>query len=160
MSRILRHITRNHNSEKEVKEFLSYPKKSHERKQILQIIKNDSNFKEFLKGNIMPYYRPKENLLMSSTEPDSTKNDGKYTPCIYCKQIVSVSYIKKHGKKCAAKALCDDENIVKGSFLASSQTLIGCSLDTSGTLNKLRIKKDVLSKMTPDNISLTAKTNT
>lgn len=147
-----RHIERNHSSENEVKEFLSYPKKSHERKQILQVLKNDANFKEFLKGNVMPYYRPKEDEAVSLTEAD-------YAPCIYCKQIVSASYIKKHGKKCAVKALCDEGDTMKGSFLAASHTLIGCSMDASGTINKLRVKRDVLNKMAPDNISLTAKTD-
>ncbi len=135
-----------------------YPKKSDQRKQILKILKNEASFKEFLKGNVRPYYRRKDDQPGSLTVPQSTNNNDKYVPCIYCKQIISASYIRKHCKNCPAKTLCND-NLVKRSYLTAAQTLIGCSLDASGTLNKLRIKRDVLQKMAPDNISSTAKTD-
>ncbi|XP_031329995.1 uncharacterized protein LOC116160975 [Photinus pyralis] len=64
-----RHLQRNHAECKEVIEFLSFPKRSQERKTIITLLRNSGHFDEFLRGNVLPVYRGNitQDLLSEST---------------------------------------------------------------------------------------------
>ncbi|KAL1487661.1 hypothetical protein ABEB36_015638 [Hypothenemus hampei] len=138
-----RHLERNHADCKEVIDMLSYPRKHGERKKIISIIRNAGNFNEFLKGNIFPKY---------GTE----LKDQEYYPCHRCKALLSKKYLSRHKKKCIVQNMSGQN---KMNELAQSQTMIACSLDENNTINKLRVKEEVFSRMKVDKISLIAKTD-
>ncbi|KAB0804413.1 hypothetical protein PPYR_01383 [Photinus pyralis] len=136
-----RHLERNHRDEKEVLDFLSYPKKHQERKKILNVIRNSGHFLEYLRGNVKPKYN------------HNTKNK-KYFPCSRCKALLTKEYLSRHKKRCVLKDAGGKQN-----QLSASQTLIATALDRNNTLSKLRVKQEVFSHMKADLISLIVKTD-
>lgn len=122
---------------------LSYPKRHLERKRIISLIRNQGHFNEYLKGNIKPKYE------------HGPKNKDYY-PCSRCKSLVTKKYLSRHSRTCILKNVNTSNKI---SELAASQTLIACSLQQNNTLDKLRVKDEVFSRMKADEISFTAKSD-
>ncbi|XP_044590316.1 uncharacterized protein LOC123268918 [Cotesia glomerata] len=123
---------------------LQYPKKSKQRSEIIQQIRKQGNFQEYLRGTVRPTYQSKN-------------RQGEYVPCASCKGLYSKQYLYRHHKVCRAVKITKDPGTIK--HLSASQTLIACSLDTSNTINRLRVKEEVFNKMAADEISLVAKTD-
>lgn len=144
MTNFERHLERNHREEKSVRDMLKYPKSSKKRAEITTIIRKQGNFQEYLRGNTKPIY-------------ESTDSDRQYAPCAWCKGIYSQKFLYRHHKTCSAAKVSQSPGIIR--HLAASQTLIACSLDTSNTINKLRVKREVFDRMKADDISLVAKTD-
>ncbi|KAJ8948215.1 hypothetical protein NQ317_010967, partial [Molorchus minor] len=115
---------------KEVRDVLSYPLKSKERKCALEKFRNDSNFDLYLDGKI----RPKKQL----TEPTA---EIEYYPCIYCKAIFSKHYLNRHVKKCIGNT--EPNKHTKVNIVSSSQTKVACALDPTNIISKLAIREEV-----------------
>lgn len=94
----VRHITRRHPNEKEIRNILSFPTKSKERQQALAELRNSSNFNLYLKGTI----RPKKQKIRNT--------DDDYYPCIYCKAIYAKRFLTRHIKNCVAAKILLDRN--------------------------------------------------
>lgn len=92
----------------------------------------------------MPIYRKKE-------------PNHRYYPCGYCKGLYKKHYLYRHYKNCPAAEVHNNFQRVK--HIAASQTLMPCALDTSNTLDKFCVKKEVSSRMKADEISMSAKTD-
>lgn len=145
MSNFDRHLERNHDDEKAVREMLSLNKGSKERKKIIGLIRNEGHFEEYLRGKIRPSYKTKSKL-----------NKELY-PCAYCKGLYVKNFLYRHYKKCPAANIKEDSRRIQ--HLSASQTLISCALDTNNSLHKLRVKEEVFKVMKADAISLVAKTD-
>lgn len=125
----VRHLERRHNHEREVRDIISFPIKSKERKCALEKLRNDSNFDLYLNGNI----RPKKQLTETI--------DIQYLPCIYCKAIFSKSYLNRHVKQCNANR--ESNKHKKVNVVSSSQTNVACALDPTDVISKLAIRNEV-----------------
>lgn len=113
----------------EVRDVMSFPLKSKQRKCALEKLRNDSNFDLYLDGKI----RPKKQL----TEPTETE----YYPCIYCNAIFSKCYLNRHVKKCIGNR--EPNKHTKANVISSSQTKVACALDPTDVISKLAIRKEV-----------------
>lgn len=81
-----RHLARNHKEHRNVVEMLSFPKGSKERRQIIDCLRKEGHFNEFLRGNLKPAYCSKQ---MGTT---------KCYPCVNCKGLYSQKYLHRHQK--------------------------------------------------------------
>lgn len=126
----VRHLVRHHKGEHEVENILKLPSKSKERKQVINLLKSNTNFDMYLKGIV----RPKKQ--------QNPHNDHEYYPCIYCKTLYSKHYLHRHAKICPIKKISIDGN-KKSEQVALSQTLVACALDTTDVISKLNIKEQV-----------------
>ncbi|KAB0804499.1 hypothetical protein PPYR_01469 [Photinus pyralis] len=140
-----RHLQRNHAECKEVIEFLSFPKRSQERKTIITLLRNSGHFDEFLRGNVLPVYR------------GNISKSLEYYPCSHCKGVFAKTYLSRHTRKCVIKGITD--GLGRKKHLAKSQTLIACSLQRNSNIQKLRVVEEVFNIMKVDEISLVAKTD-
>lgn len=145
VSNFERHLQRNHRDQNEVNEFLALPKKSKERRQVIEIIRNSGHFKAYLSGEIKPKYQRAKDV------------DAEYYPCSHCKGLYKRAYLCRHYKSCVAKP--EKHTKARSAHLSKSQTLLACALDNTNTINKLRLRKEVLDIMKADNISLVVKTD-
>lgn len=134
-----RHLQRNHQQEKEVKNLLTYPTYTPEgkkmRRKILSLLRNDSNFNQYV------------------SDMDITSNR---IPCAQCKRIVDKKYLKKHYKRCILKS---DKKCKRLNHLAASQTLIAFASQPQNNAVTIRVKNEVFSRMLTDEIGNLARTD-
>ncbi|KAG5863321.1 hypothetical protein JTB14_025935 [Gonioctena quinquepunctata] len=139
----VKHLSRHHTHEKELKDVLDLPVKSKERKQALDLLEGSTNFELYLEGTICPKKQRTED------------NNMEYYPCIYCKVLYSKRYLYRHAKICPIKQKSTGSN-TKSQHIALSQTAVACALDTADVISKLHIKEQVFNMMR-DDISFVAK---
>nr|CAI5843083.1 unnamed protein product [Callosobruchus analis] len=140
-----RHLEKNHVEYQEVRDLLSFPKLSIERRKIITLIRNSGNFGQYLIGNTIPKYRR------------NIKSYTEYYPCAFCKGLYSKKYLARHAKSCVVKDETRESS--RFSHLSASQTLIACTLQRNNVLQKLRVRDEIFKTMKPDDISLVAKTD-
>ncbi|KAG5865458.1 hypothetical protein JTB14_034317 [Gonioctena quinquepunctata] len=126
----VRHLSRHHTHEKELKDVLDLPVKSKKIKQALDLLKGSTNFELYLKGTIRPKKQRTED------------NNMEYYPCIYCKVLYSKRYLYRHAKICPIKKKSTGSN-TKSQHIALSQTAVACALDTADVISKLHIKEQI-----------------
>lgn len=141
-----RHLQRNHQDRKEVREMMQYPLKSVKRKQCLELMRNAGNFEEYLKGNIRPKYQKRDN------------SNDIYIPCAFCKGMFKKSFLHRHYKHCAGAHISNDLTRIR--HLSASQSLVASALSKDNTLQQMRVKNEVFDRMKADHISMVAKTDT
>ncbi|XP_072393722.1 uncharacterized protein [Diabrotica undecimpunctata] len=133
-----RHLVRHHSDKKEVKDLSNYSTRSKEdkniRRKILSLLRYETQFEAFIQND---------------------KIDSNRLPCVYCKRIVAVNYLRRHYKTCATKPI--NETGHKIQHRAQSQTLVACADLSINTAATLRLKNEVFAKMKADQISLVAK---
>ena len=125
----VRHVEKCHHEENEVKKILENPKSSKERRQAFILLRNDTNFDLYIKGETRP--------RRYNSEQDSTT----FYPCIYCKGVFKKEYLKRHTKACKLKVTAATNG--KTDYIAESQTLTACSLDPTNTISRLNVKNEV-----------------
>lgn len=125
-----RHLERNHSSESEVVDMLTFPKNSKERRRAFMLFRNETNFNLFINGITRP-------------NRQTFKNFGKnevYYPCAYCKGLYIREYLKRHSRHCPVKA---KDTTFRKCHISASQTVSACAMDTTNTISKLNVKKQV-----------------
>lgn len=122
-----RHLIKKHASESEVKDILSFPKNSKERRRAFMLFRNETNFGLFIKG----ITRPNRQRLINTDKKEV------YYPCAYCKGLFVREYLKRHSKSCLVKPT--DEN-VRNYHISASQTVTACAMDTTNVISKLNVK--------------------
>lgn len=125
-----RHLERNHSSESEVINILTFPKNSRERRRAFILFRNDTNFNLFIKGITRPNRQ-------TFKYPDK---EEVYYPCAYCKGLYARKYLKRHSKNCLVGAKVTNFG---RNHISASQTVSACAMDTTNTISKLNIKKQV-----------------
>lgn len=132
-----RHLKRNHQDEKEVKELMMYPTNTVEGKQkrrnLLSLLRNQTNFNQYI------------------YDDDSESNK---IPCAFCKRVVKKSYLKRHYKKCLLKPVKKSKRL---NHLAASQTMIALASQHTNTAATIRVKNEVFSRMMADEIGNVAR---
>ena len=125
-----RHLIRHHILEPEVKKILEMPKSSKERRQAFCLLRNDTNFDLFIKGDTRP-------LRTNSLE------SKEYYPCAYCKGLFYKHYLRRHAKSCylQKQTKTNKENQIYQA--TQSQTIVACATDPTDVLSKLSIKEKV-----------------
>ncbi|KAJ8956204.1 hypothetical protein NQ314_006764, partial [Rhamnusium bicolor] len=144
----MRHVTRTHASEREVKNILQYPKNSKERRRAFGLLRNDTNFDLYLKGTVRP----------NRQRFKVPKEDTEYVPCAYCKGLFDRHYLKRHIKSCTV--FNASEIHMKGKrkdLLSLSHTLTACVADPTNVISQLKVKEQVFDLMKGDQISFEAK---
>ncbi|KAJ8962447.1 hypothetical protein NQ314_005743 [Rhamnusium bicolor] len=126
----MRHLKRWHSLEKEVMEILTFLKNSKQRKEALAVLRNETNFDLYLRGEVCPNRRKPFN------NPDT---DIVYYPCVYCKGIFRKNYLRRHIKNCSA----EKDNKSTQNCVAKSQTFTACHMDPANVVSKLSIKETV-----------------
>ena len=147
VAKLPRHLEQVHEDEIEVSVALAFPKKSKERKEKLDELRNKGNFAhntEVLRkgeGTIVPYRRP-------NVETKSTS----YVPCSDCLAFFLKQDLWKHAKTCSKRKHRKDEQTKPFQHRQASATLLPvCSTATS------RFKNNILDTMSQDRITLVAR---
>ncbi|KAF5307102.1 hypothetical protein FQR65_LT18464 [Abscondita terminalis] len=140
-----RHLLRHHQLEKEVQTIIQMPKNSKERRQAFSLLRHDTNFELFIKGNIRP------------NRTKSSKENVEYYPCAYCKGLFFRNYLKRHAKLCVIQKNKGENNEHRINHSSQSQTMVACALDPTDVISKLDIKDKVFSLMKGDDIAFEAK---
>jgi hypothetical protein len=147
-----RHLQRNHNSEKEVVALLKLeesckkngPKEKKEIKQekktLIALIRNMGNMKGSENGVIIPKRRS-----------DKETTEDIYTLCPYCKGYFLKSFLVRHDKICPARKIQRSEG--RSNALACSLVYMACQKEYGEVLNKLALKKEVLTRMRGDKVA-------
>ncbi|KAJ8946138.1 hypothetical protein NQ314_008960, partial [Rhamnusium bicolor] len=132
----MRHLKRNHSTEKEVESIFQYPKNSKERRHALGILRNETNFNLFIKGTIRPNRNRYKNLV----------EHEKYYPCAYCKGLFFKEYLRRHVKNCIAiKTHANASQVeLKKNVLSRSHTITACAVDPTNVISKLNVKEQYL----------------
>lgn len=133
-----RHLLRHHLEEKQVQDYLSFPKNTKEgrqmRRNILALLRYETNFEQYVKSN---------------------ENHENKLPCSHCKRIISERYLRRHYKKCIVKPINDTGRNVR--YLAASQTLVAYAGEHGNTVATMRVKNEVFSRMAFDEIGVVAR---
>eukprot|EP00057_Strongylocentrotus_purpuratus_P022884 XP_011677358.1 PREDICTED: uncharacterized protein LOC105444594 isoform X2 [Strongylocentrotus purpuratus] len=134
-----RHIQSHHSNEVDVKRIMAFPKKSKNRRDLLELLRNKGNHAHNLqvlregKGLLIPFKRP--------TYETPVKD---YLPCTQCYAWYVRSDLWKHRKKCVGSAQSGS-----GSFQSQCSMLLPMPKEVP-----VRLRDEVFSRMTHDDVSL------
>ncbi|KAF2898335.1 hypothetical protein ILUMI_07839 [Ignelater luminosus] len=127
-----------HSEEKEVQDYLKFPKNTKEGKQmrrnVLALLRNEVNFESFV---------------------ENEEYNTEKLPCTHCKRIVAAKYLRRHYKKCIVKPINETGRNVR--HRSASQTLVACASEHANITATLRVKKEVFSRMASDEIGFVAR---
>lgn len=143
-AKLPRHLEQKHKDELEV---VSLQKKSAQRKTMLRGIMNEGDFlynKQVVndkKGILIPYKRPKE------TDPHTASD---YLPCKHCLAFFLRHDLWRHVKRCPKNVNPSVEKHVR-------HQIAGASLLTNDFSKNESFKKNILSSMSNDDVSFTAR---
>ncbi|KAJ8929701.1 hypothetical protein NQ314_017595 [Rhamnusium bicolor] len=118
--------------------------KLNKRKEALAVLRKETNFDLYLRGEVCPNRRKPFN------NPDT---DIVYYPCVYCKGIFRKNYLRRHIKNCSA----EKDNKSSQNCVAKSQTFTACHMDPANVVSKLSIKETVFDMMRGDEVSFEVK---
>lgn len=103
MTKLARHLARHVDEEPEIAEALSLPKKSKERKRLLEDLRNRGNYKhnqEVLRNNC--------GELKLKRRPSSMQMSAKaFVHCLYCKSLLDRKNMWRHVAKCPSRITTD-----------------------------------------------------
>ncbi|KAJ8929599.1 hypothetical protein NQ314_017706, partial [Rhamnusium bicolor] len=141
-----RHLERNHKDEGAVKELLSLSKEDPRRKTLIESIRKQGNYFLNMKTKIIrPVRMKKINKYETSDE---------YVPCQDCFGFYKRNYLRRHRKSCALRSSKSSGDREK--HLTESQKFMVCSGYYKDFYNSLRLKDEVFTIMSADEISKTA----
>ncbi|CAH0555073.1 unnamed protein product [Brassicogethes aeneus] len=140
-----RHLFRKHKDKDDIKAILKIPKGGLERKQRLNLLRNQGNLLVYSENVIRPVQRPTLGAADNIT----------FIPCKYCKGLYKKQALNRHAKKC----VYNTEKNKSGAYKSEGQTLLAFSESRKPFLNRLRLKTEVFSKMRADRISLMGKSD-
>lgn len=142
----VRHITRNHLKEPEVRRVLAKPVGSRERKQLLSLMRK--------RGNYLINYKECTKPVKKSTSRNTAKTS--FLPCVSCLGFYSANQLWKHRKVCIANGPRQQQEEQKAPrsrrTCAEAQNLLVRHLNVDRTLWEM-----VFPRMRPDHVSLVAK---
>lgn len=123
-----------------MKELLRQESGSKEKKQLLLLIRNEGNLDDALRGNIIP----------KKQKFNEKVNEKDYAICKYCKGFYKNLCLSRHVKKCFGKPTdCQ----TKDRPLSESLVYSTCQKRYGEILNKLRVQKEIFSKMHADEVT-------
>ncbi|PIK49808.1 hypothetical protein BSL78_13310 [Apostichopus japonicus] len=97
-AKLPRHLFSNHGSEKDVQEVMSFDKKSKQRKNLLNLLRNKGNH-----AHNIEVIREQRGYLIPSKRPQYNVPSDTYIPCDQCFGYYMKSKMWKHVKNCAAQ---------------------------------------------------------
>ena len=136
-----RHCENNHNSEDSVRNAVSFPKGSKERKEAWRKISAEGDFK----ANIESRKKNSGVLVVARNKPDTNVED--FLPCEFCHQFFHSRTLYKHSKSCSFKKECENSSDEQ-SHLKTSRALLSIHIhddnfkEIRAVLDKM--KKNVL----------------
>lgn len=98
-NKMSRHLLSVHMDEEAVKEILLQPKRSAQRRYLLQKLVNDGNFKD----NIASVQKGKGNIVVARRSVLTNRSASDFTACEFCKKCMSKRNLWRHTKVCLVR---------------------------------------------------------
>ncbi|XP_063754024.1 uncharacterized protein LOC134874002 isoform X2 [Eleginops maclovinus] len=143
VSKMSRHLERNHSDKKEVAAVFQFPLKSKERQRIWNRLINEGNFahnKDVLKSG--------QGQLAARKRPSKTKKGKDFLHCLHCRGLYLKKPLYRHMKVCPERE--KNENVFGRKNIASR-----CALETLGDLGITDGLRNILSDMIYDDVTQT-----